>query len=227
MPQKSKCSSEQKLNAVLRCLQGKTSATYEAKQLGIRPQSVLSWISNYQSLGESALMPLTKNTAYSPELKLSAVSDYLNGQGTYQTICAKYGIHSTTQLKNWVLKYNGHGKLKSSTSGGKTIMTKGRSTIFDERIEIVQYCIEHGHNYCETAEQYRISYQQARNYTLKYEAKGIDALKDNRGKRKTVDEMTELDRLRVENKLLRAQKNHAEMEASFLKKIKEIERREG
>ena len=39
MPQKSKCSSEQKLNAVLRCLQGKTSATYEAKQLGIRPQS--------------------------------------------------------------------------------------------------------------------------------------------------------------------------------------------
>lgn len=99
-------------------------------------------------------------------------------------------------------------------------MTKGRPTSFDERVEIVQYCIEHNHNYSEAAEKFQVSYQQARNYTLKYEA-----LKDSRGKRKAAGQMTELERLRAENKILRAGKERAEMEASFLKKLEEIERR--
>ena len=123
------------------------------------------------------------------------------------------------------MKYNGHEEFKSSGTGGGTIMTKGRTTTFDERIEIVQYCIAHNHNYIETAEKYQVSYQQARNYTVKYKSDGIDALKDNRGKRKSENEMTELERLRAENRILRAEKERAEMEASFLKKLEEIERR--
>jgi hypothetical protein len=39
--------------------------------------------------------------------------------------------------------------------------------------------------------------------------------------------MSELERLRAENKILRAEKERAEMEASFLKKLDEIERRRG
>ena len=42
-----------------------------------------------------------------------------------------------------------------------------------------------------------------------------------------MSEMTELERLRAENKLLRAEKEQAQMEASFLKKLAEIERRRG
>lgn len=106
-------------------------------------------------------------------------------------------------------------------------MTKGRNTTFEERIEIVQYCISHDHNYAETAEKYQISYQQARNYTVKYENSGVEALRDRRGKRKSLDEMSELERLRAENKILKAEKERAEMEVSFLKKLKEIERRRG
>lgn len=34
-------------------------------------------------------------------------------------------------------------------------MTKGRKTTFDERVEIVQYCISHNHNYAETSENIR------------------------------------------------------------------------
>lgn len=106
-------------------------------------------------------------------------------------------------------------------------MTKGRKTTFDERVEIVQYCIAQAHNYAETAEKYQVPYQQARNYTIKYESGGVGALKDKRGKRKTQDQMSELEVLRAENKLLKAEKRQAEMEISFLKKLEEIERRRG
>ena len=106
--------------------------------------------------------------------------------------------------------------------GGSIIMTNGRKTTFEERVEIVQYCIAHDHNYAETAANYKVSYQQARSYTIKYESGGVEALRDKRGKRKSEDEMTELEKLRAENKILRA-----EMEASFLKKLAEIERRRG
>ncbi|BCJ99709.1 helix-turn-helix domain-containing protein [Anaerocolumna chitinilytica] len=106
-------------------------------------------------------------------------------------------------------------------------MTKGRKTTFDERVDIVQYCIAHEHNYSETAEKYQVSYQQARNYTVKYEKHGVDGLQDNRGHRISEEEMSELERLRAENKILQAEKQHAEMEVSFLKKIAEIERRQG
>lgn len=45
-------------------------------------------------------------------------------------------------------------------------MTKGRKTTFEEQIELVQYCITHDHNYAETSEKYKVSYQQARSYTV-------------------------------------------------------------
>ena len=45
----------------------------------------------------------------------------------------------------------------------------------------------------------------------------MEALRDNCGKRKNPDEMTELEQLRAEVKILRAEKEHAEMETSFLK----------
>ena len=106
-------------------------------------------------------------------------------------------------------------------------MTKRRKTTFEERVEIVQYCIAHDRNYAKTAEQYHVSYQQARSYTVKYETGGVEALRDNHGKRKSPDEMNELEKLRAEVKILKAEKERAEMEASFLKKLDEIERRRG
>ena len=106
-------------------------------------------------------------------------------------------------------------------------MTQGRKTTFDERVEIVQYCISHDHNYAETLAKYNVSYQEARGDTVKYENGGIEALRDRRGRTKPLDEMSELEKLRAENRILRAEKERAESEAAFLKNLDEIERRRG
>ena len=152
---------------------------------------------------------------------------YLSGDGSQTDICKKYGIRSKSKLQKWIKKYNGHEELKASGTGGTSIMTKGKKTTFDERVEIAAYCISHEHNYAETAEKYQVSYQQARSYTVKYEAGGLDALKDNRGKKKANDSLTEVEQLRAELKLEKAKREKAEMEAAFLKKLGEVERRRG
>ena len=214
------------INAVNEYLTGGSSKESIAKRLGVGWSSIDRWVSNYQAMGESAFTG-NANKRYAKELKEQAVRDYLSGKGSLQEVCKKHKIKSCRQLRNWIKVYNGHGKLKASGTGGTVIMTKGRKTSFDERIEIVQYCIANDHNYAETAVRYGVSYHQARSYTVKYEAGGIDALRDKRGRSKSLEEMSELERLRAENKILRAEKERAEMEASFLKKLDEIERRRG
>ena len=211
---KRKVSVEDKTYAVNLYLDGKESQRRIADMFDVSLASVQQWIRNYESMGVNAFT-LKGNKKYSKELKQQAVLDYLAGHGSQNDICKKYGIRSKGKLQTWIKKYNSHEELKSSGTGGNIIMTKGRRTTFDERVEIVQYCIAHNHNYMKTAEHYQVSYQQARNYVVKYETNGVEALKDNRGKRKNPDQMSELEKLRAENRILKAEKERAEMEASF------------
>lgn len=226
MSRKGKYSIEEKLNAVQEYLDGKDSMCSIANRLGIDPCTVKLWVNKYRAMGMDTFST-KQNKHYTKEEKEQAVATYLAGEGSLMSICRKFKIHSTTQLRNWIKKYNGHEELKASGTGGTVIMAKGRKTTFEERVEIASYCISHDHNYAETAEKFSVSYQQARNYTVKYENGGIDALQDNRGKRKPEDTLTEIERLRAELKLERAKRQKAEMEASFLKKLDEIERRRG
>ena len=181
---------------------------------------------DYYIEGEDFKLTISDGS-YSASFKKDVVEAYLNGEGSYRELAVTYNIPSEITIREWVLKYNGHEKRKASGTGGNAIMTKGRKTTFDERVEIVQYCIAHNHNYAKTSQQFGISYQQARNYTIKYEKQGVEALRDRRGKRKPEAEMSEIERLRAENRILRAEKEHAQMEADFLKKLAEIERRRG
>ena len=222
---KHKFSYEEKIRILSEYLNGTYGFREICRIYDINQGTLKGWKRLYETFGWSGLKTGSQASYYSRETKEAAVRDYLSNRLTMPEILKKYQIRSDTQLRRWILKYNGHEKLKTSGIGGDIIMTKGRRTTFEERIEIVQYCIAHDHNYTETAEKYQVSYQQARNYTVKYESGGVASLKDNRGKRKASEEMNELERLRAENKILRAEKERAEMEISFLKKLEAIERR--
>lgn len=219
-----KISPEEKIEWVEKIIQNKESVYSVASKIGVHPSSIDTWVRNYKSIGTEAFFRKGWTKRSSAEKK-AAVEDYLAGKGSLRDVCAKYKITDTYQLRTWIKQYNGHEILKDLGTGGSPIMTKGRKTTFEERVEIVQYCIKYNHNYAETAEKFSVSYQQARNYTIKYEKKGVDGLQDRRGKRKSTEEMDELEKLRAEVKILRAEKKRAEMEISFLKKLEEIERR--
>lgn len=225
MSRKGKIIGAEKIAAIEKYLRGEDSLHHLATQLGIDYSNLKQWLQTYQSLGPDALLHTSKNLVYSAELKMSAVNDHLDGHGSYMDICKRYGIKSTRQLRNWIMKYNGHEKLKSSGIGGSPIMTKGRATTFEERIEIVKYCMEHQNNYAETAQQFQVSYQQVYSWTNKYLTYGVDALQDKRGKKKAEDGLSEMEKLKAQNKLLEAEVKRKQMEIDLLKKLDEIERR--
>ena len=224
---KHKYSYEEKEKILLEYQTGVRGFRELCRVYGMAQSALKDWIRLYETFDIEGLRTGSSTTHYSKETKEAAVQDYLTHKMPVKEILKKYQIRSTTQLRRWIMVYNGHKELKASGTGGTVIMTKGRKTTFDERVEIVQYCIAHDHNYAETAAKFGVSYQQARSYTVKYEAGGVNALQDRRGRLKPAEEMSELERLRAENKILRAEKERAEMEVSFLKKLDEIERRRG
>ena len=223
---KRKLSPEEKITAVELYLNGVQQLHTIVEHYGIAKESFRTWVRNYQIFGREGLRDKHRQTSYSTEIQTAAVRDYLSGLGSQAEICKKYKIYSRTQLQNWIQLYNSHKELRPSRGRGSDIyMTKGRNTTYEERVEIVSYCIEHGNDYTAAIEKYGVSYQQIYSWVRKYKEKGAEGLLDKRGKRKPESEMTELEKLRTENRMLEARNKRLELECAVLKKLEEIEGR--
>ena len=226
MGRKSKYSFELKLQVVYEYESGVASLKNICNKLNVAYDTARHWLLIYQSQGEDGLKNTSTNRKWDKSIKLAAVKDYLNGIGSLNDICRKYKISYHSILMDWIMVYNdSHKELKSTGLGGERPMTKGRKVTFDEKVEIVQYCIANDRDYYATMEKYQVSYQQIYSWLRKYENGGIDALVDRRGKAKSENELTDMDRLRMENKMLEAKNIELEMEVRLLKKLQEIERR--
>lgn len=217
-------SSEEKLEAVKRRFENGESYSSIASSIGADWETIRKWCRNYESIGAGSLQN-RKKTRYSLELKEAAVRFYVDGNCSLHDTCKLFGIRDNKQLLNWIRQYNSHS-LRASP-GGKVNMTKtkGRKTTLQERIDIVTDHLQSGMSYAETAEKYDVSYQQVYQWIQKYNANGIDGLVDRRGRSKPAEEMTEIERLQAENRILKAQLERKELENIFLKKVDEIERR--
>lgn len=223
---KSNIGREIKIEYIKKYNAGEMSMNAISKKLGVNRSTVKDWIRKYTIFGASNFEKGSFNTKYSKETKQKSVEDYLEGKGSLQDICDKYRIRNTYQLRNWIKLYNGHKDLRSTGGrGSEFYMTKGRSTTLDDRIKIVSHCISHNKDYAATMEKYEVSYQQIYSWVAKYEKNGVDGLVDRRGKSKKKEEMTEVERLRAEKKLMQAEIEQKTMEIDLLKKLEELERR--
>lgn len=196
-----------------------------ARKYGISKNSVVKWRRRYQLYGYEGLEVRTHNQKYSTELKLQAVREYIDGRLSQYQIIDKYKIASTTQLANWIKKYNGHSNSLIANLGGTKAMTKGRATTWQERMDIVLYCLANGQDYTKAATHFHASYQQVYSWVKKYETGGEEALRDGRGRTKAPEELTDADRHKLAMNKLEYENTRLRAENAFLKKLQEIERR--
>ena len=226
MGRKPKVSYEEKIKACENYINGIAGTSQIAESLRVNISIVKGWVKKYRENGPESLMPKMKNSSYTKEFKTNAVEEYLSSSGSQEDICNKYQIPSTRTLRQWIAKYNDLEELKDYIPKPEVYTKMAyRKTTLEEREEIVKYCIEHNNDYKNTAAVYDVSYSQVYSWVQKYSKDGKDALTDKRGKRKDESELTEVEKLQRQNKILEARIRELEMEAVLLKKVQEIERR--
>ncbi|GGE57282.1 transposase [Pullulanibacillus camelliae] len=191
----------------------------------IGKRSLMKWLDLYENYGVDGLKASKTWKQYSKVLKEAAVRDYLSGKHSKYEIVKMYQISSDSVLQKWINKYNSHRELKDTSKGRTSSMTKGRKTTWEERLDIIKYCLRNKKDYQKTAEIYEVSYQQVYSWVKKYEERGEDALKDKRGRKKEEAELTPEDKTRLEIKKLEMENERLRAENLFLKKLEEIERR--
>ena len=224
MPKKGKLPPDEKVEVVQKYISGELGISEIKRQNSISEPTLYRWVRLYKARGVEGLIPTSKHRKYSPELKRKAVEEYLSGLGSLESICATYDISSDHMLSKWIKVYNSHKDFKQPNSGGAIHMAKGRKTTSDERIEMVSRCIAENKDYGKIVEQYSVSYQQIYGWMRKYEKDGVDGLEDRRGKRKDECEMTEVEKLRAQVKLQKAENLRLQMENELLKKLEALER---
>ena len=216
MSERKKQKPEEKVKIVKRYLAGEVSMSEAVTEAGVNWKTLQKWVMQYEAEGAAAFLPGRREHIYSPELKLQA------------EFSKKYGLRDRRQLRNWLKVYNAHGDFNSrKNSGGGSYMKQGRDTTQEERIQIVKDCLASGKKYGEMALKYKVSYQQVRTWTLRFEEMGEAGLEDRRGKRKKDQKpRTELEKAQIEIEQLKHKLYLAEMERDLLKKLDEIVRRD-
>lgn len=197
------------------------SITAFSKQHGLDHHTIGQWELRLQRDGINGLMATTKNQHYSKAFKQMIIQAYLNGEGTLQELTNKYQMRSTSQLRNWLIKYNRDQTVTASPSR-KQVPKMSRKTTFNERVEIVEWINKGNHSYSEAAEHFNVSYQQARYWALKDQAKGFEVLVDNRGHRKPESELTDLDKANLWIRQLESQSKDQQLLEAFIKKYQEL-----
>ena len=226
MSRKAKYRIEEKIRAVEQYLRGEASARGIAAELGMGKRgskTILEWAAIYIKNGVEGFHLQPGNNHYTAEEKQHAVEEYLQGEGSLREICRRHHIPSEYTLRQWIRVYNSNRELRDYDPRPEVYVAMPKKTTKEERQEIVQYCLEHGKDYKGTAVQYGASYSQVYQWVRKYEESGESGLEDRRGKRKSDDEVDELERLRRENMRLKAQLQQSERLNLLLKKVKEFE----
>ena len=227
MGRKAKYNAEQKEQACEDYLTGKKSAIQIARELGMSKRGsdkVLEWARSYRINGAEIFKDKPHNRSYTKEFKNKIVMEYQIGQESLRDLQIKYNIPSTETIRKWILKYNNHIEIKGYDPKPEVYMAKSRKTTYEERIEIVKYCLDHDRDIKITASLYKCSYHQVRSWVLKYEEDGEDGLLDRRGKRKSEDELTELEKAQRKIAQLEREKEEFRKKYELLKKAEQLER---
>ncbi|MFE8701987.1 helix-turn-helix domain-containing protein [Cytobacillus sp. FJAT-54145] len=156
---------------------------------------------------------------YSEEFKIKLVTEYLNGHLGYKLLAKKYNMPSQTPLQDWVRAYKTQGIGGLKQKKGKAVYS------VQFKLDTLQFMLETGASYQETAEQFRINNPSLIHRWMKtFKGQGIEGLnpkskgrssmsKKPNKKRNEEQKLTREEELERENELLR-------LENAYLKKLR-------
>ncbi|MGN1399840.1 MAG: transposase [Erysipelotrichaceae bacterium] len=197
MGRREKYTKEQKIQACEDYLSGRKSAAEIVSDLNMSKRGdelIRRWSKQYKVLGHTVFDNKPHNNKYSKEFKITVVNEYLKGKGSYLDLATRFGIPNGSILLSWVNKYNSHIELKDYDPEPEVYMADTLKVSKEKKLEIINYCIDHNYEYKDTAELYGGNYAQIYSWVKKYELFGEDSLEDCRGKRKTEEQLTDLDK---------------------------------
>jgi len=123
-----KFTSEEKVQSVLRYLQGKESINEIAKDIGVHHSVFSVWVRLYEHQGESAF--IKSYTSYSTQFKLDVLK-YMNEMGTSSVeTAAIFNLSSPAMIRKWQVQFNQGGivALESKKKGRPSMRKENKKT---------------------------------------------------------------------------------------------------
>ena len=159
---------------------------------------------------------------YHADLKLKIIKEYQNGMLTYDLLAKKYGMPSSSPIKQWVNLYTHYGK--------EGLIRKKTKEVYSVhfKLDVLQFMKRTGTSYQETANSFGIrEFSILANWNCAFNKKGIEGLKSQpkgrpsmskhpKKKIENKETMSKEQELKRENELLR-------LENAYLKKLKAYE----
>jgi len=220
MGKSKRLSASDRLEIIRPIIENKSSVNQRSKEVNLHHSILSEWVRKFKDDGIQGLENGKGWKPYTKELKNKAVQDVLVHKLSKSEVVRKYKISSRSVLTGWINRYNSEKELESTSTGRVgTIMTEGRKTTYEERIEITEFTIARDKDYKTAMEKYNVSYYQLYSWVQKYEKDGQEGLQDRRGKKinKEESQLSDLEKANLEIKKLKVRNEFLEMQDAFEK----------
>ena len=217
-----------KLKVVNEYIKGIKSLGDIAYELGCCKETVRGWVMMFKACGEEVFNDKPHNKSYTKEFKETVVKEYFEGKGSIPDLSVKYKILGYDTLRRWILKYNNGIILTDYKPMSEVYTMKSRKVSYEERIEIVNYCLANDYDYKSTANKYNVPYSQVYTWVSKVKKNGYESLKLHKKGPKLknlVEPKTSEELLELENERLRKENERLQLEVEVLKKKHRLQRR--
>lgn len=228
MGRKSKYTKETKIKAIKEYNKGIKSLSEICNELDCNKGNFLDWINMFNVHGESVFDDKKSNNTYTKDFKEKVIKEYLSGKGSLRDIQVKHKILSTATLRKWILKYNNGIIITDYKPMSEVYTMKSRKVSYEERIEIVNYCMSNDYDYKSTANKYNVPYSQVYTWVKKVKENGYESLKSQKKGPKPrclLEPKTSEELLELENERLRRENERLQLELEVLKKKHRLQKR--
>ena len=228
MGRKNKYTKDIKVRAIKAYLKGEKTIKEICDELDCSVSVLRRWIILYKESGPQIFEEKSHNSNYTKEFKEKVVSEYLSGRGSINDLMRKYKIVSHESIRNWILKHKDGIILTDYKPMSEVYTMKSRKVSYEERIEIVKYCIANNYDYKGTAYKHNVPYSRVYTWVNKVKENGYESLEPKKKGPKPkylVESQTNEELLQLEIERLKREKERLELEVEVLKKKHRLQKR--